>query len=54
MTDIHAIGEAQEYQFDPTLHVVSFTEKRIECDPFCPGDEPHLDEYRASDVNPNR
>lgn len=35
-------------------HVITATDKRIECVPGCDGPAPHLSEYRASDVNPNR
>jgi hypothetical protein len=28
--------------------------KRIECQPWCQGAAPHLSEFRAADVNPNR
>jgi hypothetical protein len=36
------------------LHVVRVTPKRIECALHCAGPDPHIGEYRAQDVNPNR
>jgi len=38
----------------PPVHLVRVTDKRIECDLTCTGPDPHLSEYRAQDVNPNR
>ena len=36
------------------VHAVEVTDRRIDCLPGCWGPEPHLHEYRAIDVNPNR
>jgi hypothetical protein len=39
---------------DYPLHVVRVTPRRIECALHCVGPDPHISEYRAQDVNPNR
>lgn len=35
-------------------HVVKVDQRRIDCAEGCDGPEPHMHEYRALDVNPNR
>lgn len=35
-------------------HVVKIDQYRIDCADGCDGPEPHMHEYRAIDVNPNR
>jgi hypothetical protein len=44
-----------ELDDDPTeWHVVKVDQRMIRCADGCDGPEPHLNEHRALDVNPNR
>ena len=48
------VDEVPRWVVVETRHLVWVSEKRIECSVGCEGPLPHVSEFRAPDVNPNR
>jgi hypothetical protein len=50
-----AANEAMDaYREVATWHVITADPKRLDCVPGCDGPDPHLHEFRAPNINPNR